>query len=152
MRRDSCAASLGPRECRTHRTRWPAACFRSWGEQENIGGGTATFLKQRALAKAGWSLSFIERPGFGLSPSWGVDDMQRDAGWISSEFEPLAHVNGHSWGGALALLAAVKNPKTVRLLTLIEPALQLPIIMSSFRHSDCRINHGWIYGTGLCVF
>lgn len=93
------------------------------GVQGGLGGGPATFARQEALATRGWRLRMIERPGFGDSPSHGVDDMEADAALITRMLDGGAHLIGHSWGGAGALLAAAKRPEAVRSLTMIEPAL-----------------------------
>jgi pimeloyl-ACP methyl ester carboxylesterase len=99
------------------------------GVQGGLGGGPATFDGQKVLAEQGWQLRLVERPGFGQSPSRGADDMVADAEWIANMLGDGAHLVGHSWGGAEALLAAARRPKAVRSLTLIEPAL-FPIVMS----------------------
>ena len=94
------------------------------GVQGGAGGGPATFVKQKALAEHGWQVAIVERPGFGQSPSRGVDDMERDAVWIADMLGDGAHLIGHSWGGAEALLAAARRPAAVQSLILVEPALQ----------------------------
>ena len=94
------------------------------GVQGGIGGGPATFAKQNALADLGWQVAIVDRPGFGQSPSRGVDDMVADAAWIAGMLGDRAHLIGHSWGGAEALLAAARRPEAVRSLVLVEPALQ----------------------------
>lgn len=99
------------------------------GVQGGLGGGPGTFDRQRVLADRGWRLKLVERPGFGDSPSRGVDDMEADAEWIADMLGDGAHLVGHSWGGADALLAAAKRPDAVRSLTLIEPAL-FPVVMT----------------------
>ncbi len=99
------------------------------GVQGGLGGGPATFDKQRVLADRGWRLKMVERPGFGDSPSRGVDDMEGDAEWIADMLEDGAHLVGHSWGAAEALLAAARRPEAVRSLTLVEPSL-FPIVMT----------------------
>lgn len=111
----------------------PAVLIVHGGVQGGLGGGPATFDEQRRLAESGWRLRMVERPGFGRSASRGVDDMEADAEWIAEMLgEPAdggAHLVGHSWGGADALLAAARRPEAVRSLTLIEPSL-FPIVMS----------------------
>ncbi len=107
----------------------PVVVFVHGGVQGGLGGGPATFDRQRVLVQRGWRLRMIERPGFGDSPSRGVDDMDADAEWIAEMLGDGAHLIGHSWGGADALLAAARRPKAVRSLTLIEPAL-FPIVMT----------------------
>ena len=99
------------------------------GVQGGLGGGPSTFARQEALAERGWRLRFVERPGFGRSPSHGPDDMEADAVWIADLLGEGAHLVGHSWGGAEALLAAARRPDAVRSLTLIEPAL-MPLIQT----------------------
>ncbi len=94
------------------------------GVQGGLGGGPRTFARQEALAERGWQLVVVERPGFGRSPSRGLDDMEADSIWIADMLGDGMHLIGHSWGGADALLAAARRPESVRSLTLIEPALQ----------------------------
>ena len=93
------------------------------GVQGGLGGGPATFARQQALGAQGWRVEVVDRPGFGGSPTRGVDDMERDAVWIADRLGEGAHLMGHSWGGAEALLAAGRRPQAVRSLILIEPAL-----------------------------
>lgn len=97
------------------------------GIQGGLGGGPATFDRQRPLADQGFRLELVERPGFGASASRGVDDMEADAEWIADMLGDGAHLVGHSWGAAEALLAAARRPQAVLSLTLIEPAL-FPIV------------------------
>ena len=97
------------------------------GIQGGLGGGPATFDKQRPLAEQGWRLRLLERPGFGESASRGVDDMEADAELIADLLGEGSHLVGHSWGGAEALLAAARRPEAVLSLTMIEPAL-FPIV------------------------
>ncbi|MDB5579248.1 MAG: hydrolase [Bradyrhizobium sp.] len=99
------------------------------GVQGGLGGGPATFDRQRELSERGWRLRLIERPGFGQSPSRGADDMEADANLVAKLLDDGAHLVGHSWGGAAALLAASRRPNLVRSLTLVEPAL-FPMIMT----------------------
>lgn len=114
-------------------TSGPAVLIIHGGVQGGLGGGPGTFDEQRVLATRGWRLRMVERPGFGDSATRGVDDMEADAEWIAdmlgAEDEGGAHLVGHSWGGADALLAAARRPDAVRSLTLIEPAL-FPIVMT----------------------
>ena len=94
------------------------------GVQGSIGGGSKSFIKHKALAEMGWQIELVERPGFGRSPSRGVDDMNADAAWIFEMLAGGAHLIGHSWGGGEALLAAARRPQAVSSLILIEPAVQ----------------------------
>ena len=111
-----------------HVTEWgttgPEVLIVHGGVQGGLGGGPSTFAKQEALAQRGWRLRLVDRPGFGQSPSRGVDDMEADAVWIANMLGDGANLIGHSWGGAEALLAAARRPGAVRLLVLVEPALQ----------------------------
>ena len=110
-----------------HVTRWgatgPRVLIIHGGVQGGLGGGPATFARQEPLGAQGWRIEVVDRPGFGGSPSRGVDDMARDAVWIADRLGDGAHLMGHSWGGAEALLAAGRRPEVVRSLILVEPAL-----------------------------
>ena len=103
----------------------PTIIFVHGGVQTGAGGGPLSFAKQRVLAERGWQLGFVDRPGFGKSPSRGVDDMMADAVWVGDMLGEGAHLVGHSWGGAEAFLAAARRPEAVRSLILIEPALHV---------------------------
>ncbi len=111
-----------------HVTRWGQQGERvllvHGGVQGGIGGGPANFVGQKSLADKGWRLELLDRPGFGESPSRGPDDMEADALLIAELLGDGAHLVGHSFGGAEALLAAALRPEAVRSLILIEPALQ----------------------------
>ena len=110
-----------------HVTRWggtgPRVLIVHGGVQGGLGGGPSTFARQEVLGTQGWRVEVVDRPGFGDSPSRGVDDMARDAVWIADMLGDGAHLMGHSWGGAEALLAAGRRPQAVRSLILVEPAL-----------------------------
>ncbi len=110
-----------------HVTRWgetgPRVLIIHGGVQGGLGGGPATFARQETLGARDWRIEVVDRPGFGQSPTRGVDDMERDAVWIADMLGDGAHLMGHSWGGAEALLAAGRRPQAVRSLILIEPAL-----------------------------
>ena len=127
--------SLSPEEAARHPihvNRWgttgPMVLVVHGGVQGGLGGGPRTFDKQKPLADKGWQLAVVDRPGFGQSASRGVDDMEADSVWIGDMLGDSAHLIGHSWGGAEALLAAARRPEAVRSLTLIEPALH-PLLM-----------------------
>ena len=111
-----------------HVTTWgsagPAVLIVHGGVQGGLGGGPKTFARQEALTQKGWKVEVVDRPGFGQSPSRGVDDMERDSRWIADELGDGANLIGHSWGGGEALLAAARRPEAVRSLVLVEPALQ----------------------------
>lgn len=88
-------------------------------------GGEKHFANQASLAKRGWTIITPDRPGHGLSPAPDRgDDAAEDAVWVTELLGEGGHLVGHSFGGAVALAAAVRRPEVVRSLTLIEPALQ----------------------------
>ena len=107
-----------------HGTTGPTVLVVHGGVQGGLGGGPSTFARQEALAAQGWQLRIVERPGFGQSPSRGIDDMEADSVWVAAMLGDGANLIGHSWGGAEALLAAARRPDAVRSLVLVEPALQ----------------------------
>ncbi len=111
-----------------HVTEWgtsgPEVLIVHGGVQGGLGGGPRTFGEQKVLSQRGWRLRVVDRPGFGKSASRGVDDQEADAVWIADMLGGGAHLMGHSWGGALALLAAAHRPEAVRSLVLVEPAFQ----------------------------
>lgn len=110
-----------------HVTCWgdqgPVVLLVHGGVQGGLGGGPSSFSCQKTLAQQGWQVRLVDRPGFGQSPSRGVDDMLADAVWIADMLGDGAHLLGHSWGGAEALLAAARRPDAVKSLILVEPAL-----------------------------
>src|SRR5665213_88823 len=124
-----------------HITEWgmagPTVLFVHGGVQWTIGGvpsggGPSNFDKQKPLSERGWRLKLVDRPGFGQSPTRGPDDEEADAIWIARELGDSAHLIGHSFGGAEALLAAARRPRAVRSLILVEPALQ-PVLATEVR-------------------
>ncbi len=111
-----------------HVTQWgetgPAVLMIHGGVQGGLGGGPVNFAGQAPLAEKGWTLRLPDRPGFGKTASRGPDDQLADARGVSEELREGSHLIGHSFGGAIALLAAAQRPQAVRSLILIEPALQ----------------------------
>ena len=66
-----------------HVTRWgsagPRVLIIHGGVQGGAGGGPATFAKQESLGEEGFRVEVVDRPGFGGSPTRGLDDMERDS-------------------------------------------------------------------------
>lgn len=94
--------------------------------QGNSAGGDRHFSEQSSLSMRGWNLIVPDRPGHGRSPDPGrPDDAEADAVWVADLLGDGAHLVGHSFGGCVALLAALNKPQAVRSLTLIEPAMQM---------------------------
>ena len=134
-----CPAPLVPRDAATlpiNVLHWgndgPRVLVIHGGVQGGLGGGPSTFARQQPLTARGWRLDLVERPGFGQSPSRGPEDMEADAVWIAELLGDGAHLIGHSWGGAEALLAAARRPEAVHSVILIEPALQ-PLLLGDPR-------------------
>jgi pimeloyl-ACP methyl ester carboxylesterase len=98
----------------------PRVVFVHGGED---GGGSVAFAAQFPLEQA-YTLILPDLPGFGKSFALadGVLDPAHDAPLIADLLGTGAHLVGHSYGRAVALLAASQRPEAVRSLTLIEPA------------------------------
>jgi pimeloyl-ACP methyl ester carboxylesterase len=102
-----------------HVTRWgsgPPAVF----VHGSFGWGEETWSAQRPL-EDDYELLLVDRRGFGRSPPQGRVDFERDADDIAGLLTRRAHLVGHSYGGVVALLAAARNPTSVRSLTVVEP-------------------------------
>ncbi len=76
-----------------------------------------------------WTLTFAYRRGFAPSPDSadGRQDFEVDAIDVAGLLDGRPHLVGHSYGGVAAALAAIRSPRQVRSLTLIEPALFFPV-------------------------
>lgn len=127
---DQCPAIAAPANATDlpiHQTVWgsagPSVLLVHGGVQGNVGGGPATFLKQEALATMGFTVTMVDRPGFGSSPTRGDDDMVSDSVWVAQKLGNSSHLIGHSFGGGESLLAAGRRPQAVRSLILVEPGL-----------------------------
>jgi pimeloyl-ACP methyl ester carboxylesterase len=84
--------------------------------------GTDCFREQRPLARR-FRLELMDRRGFGASPDIARSDYRVDAEDIAELLDGGAHLVGHSYGAAGALLAAAARPDAVRSLALIEPSV-----------------------------
>lgn len=89
----------------------------TWGEE--------CFEAQRPLAEESggrFRLEVIDRRGFGDSPDTPRSDWEVDAADVAELLGSGAHLVGHSYGGVVAMAAAVLRPEAVRSLVLIEPS------------------------------
>lgn len=82
-------------------------------------GGAAAWQAQWPLA-SGWRLVMPARPGYGDSPWPGSEDFERDAGYVAEMLQPGDHLVAHSYGAAVAMLAAARDVTRIASLTLIE--------------------------------
>ncbi|MCP9484727.1 MAG: alpha/beta hydrolase [Gaiellaceae bacterium MAG52_C11] len=85
----------------------------------SVTNGATTWNAQRPLA-AWYELVVVERPGFPPGPTVERVDFEEHAVWVAERLEPGDHLVGHSYGGVIALLAAVLRPE-LRSLIAIEP-------------------------------
>ena len=91
------------------------------GGQGDPSGGAVKWQYQKPLADQGWELIVPDRPGSGQSPSRGPEDFERCGQWVAELLGDGGHLVGHSYGGAISLVAAGLRPEAVHSLTLIEP-------------------------------
>jgi pimeloyl-ACP methyl ester carboxylesterase len=84
--------------------------------------GTECFAEQRPLAET-FRVEVPDRRGFGDSPDTAHSDWEVDAEDIAALLgQGPAHLVGHSYGGVVAMAAAIRRPEAVASLTLIEPS------------------------------
>lgn len=118
-----------PQAAGMHLTNWgdsgPRVVLVHGSAQGSALGGDSHFHTQERLAERGWQLIVPDRPGHGRSPDPGrPDDATLDGALVAQLLgDDGAHLVGHSFGGAVALDAAARDPSKVRSLTLIEPAM-----------------------------
>ena len=135
VKKDEPAGANAPSALAATETNLPPIHIARWGKsgptfvlvhgsiQGGPMGGDGYFAPQQKLAERGWRIVVPDRPGPGQSPTRGPDDVVADAEWVAELLGDGAHLVGHSFGGAVALVAAGRRPDAVRSLTRIEPAL-----------------------------
>ena len=82
--------------------------------------GEATWAAQRPLADR-FELVIPNRRGFPPGPDVDRVDFEEEASWLEQFVEHDTHLVGHSYGGVIALFAAVLYADRIRSLTVIEP-------------------------------
>ena len=82
--------------------------------------GRATWSAQRPLAER-FELLVLDRPGFPPNPPAERVDFEPDARLVAELLRDGDHLVGHSYGGVIAMLAAVQRPDELGSLTVIEP-------------------------------
>jgi len=86
----------------------------------SVGNGPATWSAVQPLAER-WELIVPNRGGYPPNPPLERIDFERQADELAPLLEGGAHLVGHSYGGVIALLMAVRHPASVRSLTVSEP-------------------------------
>lgn len=86
----------------------------------SFGFGEEQWTEQRPLSSR-WRLLLVDRCGHGRSPDTGRSSWDEQSEDIANLLGGGAHLVGQSYGGTVALLAALRRPAAVRSLTLVEP-------------------------------
>jgi pimeloyl-ACP methyl ester carboxylesterase len=95
-----------------------------------------------------WTLLYAYRRGFDPSPPppGGRQDFELDAADVVGLLDNGLHIVAHSYGAVGAVIAATRRPAQVRSLTLLEPALFLPVddpeVARFRRMGDAVLTHG----------
>lgn len=85
----------------------------------SVGSGGEAWEAQRPLAER-FTLVVVNRPGFWPNPPVERVDFEEHARLLAPLIEPGTHLVGHSYGGVIALYAAVAQP-ALGSLTVLEP-------------------------------
>ncbi|HTI27376.1 MAG TPA: alpha/beta hydrolase [Kutzneria sp.] len=84
-------------------------------------GGRECWRAQRPLTER-WRLRAVDRPGHGRSPAVGRQDFEVEAALLAEEvLDRPVHLVGYSYGGLVAMDAALLKPSAVLSLTVVEP-------------------------------
>jgi pimeloyl-ACP methyl ester carboxylesterase len=108
---------------------------------------TTTWSGLEHLSKH-WRLAYAYRRGYAPSPPppGGRQDFELDAADVAELLDHRPHIVAHSYGAVGAVIAATRRPAEVRSLTLLEPALFLPVDdpeVARFRRlGDTVLTHG----------
>jgi pimeloyl-ACP methyl ester carboxylesterase len=103
-----------------HMQRWGDKGSRILLVHGSVTNGETTWSDQRPLADR-WRLLVVDRRGYFPNPPADREDFEVDAADIAKILGSGMHLVGHSYGGVVALLAALARPEAVRSLTVIEP-------------------------------
>jgi pimeloyl-ACP methyl ester carboxylesterase len=79
-----------------------------------------TWSAQKPLAERFETVA-PNRRGFPPGPDVEHVDFEDEAAWLEQLVAPGTHLVGHSYGGVISLLAAVRYAHLLRSLTVIEP-------------------------------
>ncbi|MEP6986650.1 MAG: alpha/beta fold hydrolase, partial [Chloroflexota bacterium] len=96
----------------------PKVLFVHGGEEA---GGLTAFAAQTPLAQS-FTLIMPDLPGHGQTPANGPVDADEDADLVAELLTEPMHLVGHSYGGSVAMRAAVKRPEMIRSLIVVEPS------------------------------
>ncbi|WP_249227731.1 alpha/beta fold hydrolase [Kutzneria sp. CA-103260] len=98
-----------------------------WGEGPEVVlvhgavlGGRECWRAQRPLTQR-WTLLAVDRPGHGRTPAARQDFETESVQLADQLLDRPVHLVGYSYGGLVAMYAAVRRPENVRSLTVVEP-------------------------------
>ena len=99
-----------------------------WGEEGprvllvhgSVTNGEMTWSEQQPLARR-WRLEVLDRRGYWPNTPEDHEDFEEHAEDVVGLLGDSVHLVGHSYGGVVSMLAAVRRPGEVRSLTVIEP-------------------------------